>query len=290
MTQNRFHDLDKTRQNKRRQIAPKPKNEQASPIQHTAVTPNSFHPTELPQLQRTIGNQAVTRLIHGSGSAVSVSRTQSLIQRRKFKDEGEVLSWVDEVFDSVKTAHPKQILDLKTDTFFQHLLREVKNHPAYGEGNDIGGNTGALWQHRDLILARIENKITSGTFEGFNKKRTLSESQKEHIFLGQLSEDGKRVTGYHWSGDPGAIAEGYGAKTDYAHGCYSQAVRLRDDHAVTKPKESTFFPDNWERKDIIVAIEYANSVGGNIFEVASPKKGAGLRLFYNGDSYFPFFD
>lgn len=289
MTSNRFHDLDKTRQNKNRQSAPKPKTGPASPIQHTAVTPNSFHPTELSQLQRTIGNQAVARLVHGSGSTVSVSPTQSLIQRKKFKDEGEVLSWVDELFDSVKTEHPKRILDLNSESFFEYLLTKLSKDGTYG-GDDVGSNTGSLWQHRDLILARIESKIISGTFAGFNRKRTVSESQKEHIFLGQLSEDGKRVTGYHWSGDPAAVAEGYGAKTDYAYGCYSQAVRLRDDHTVTKPKESTFFPDNWERKDIIVAIEYADSVGGNIFEVSAPKKGAGLRLFYNGDSYFPFFD
>lgn len=125
------------------------------------------------------------------------------------------------------------------------------------------------------------------------RKRDLTEDQKNHIFIGDdtkaTSKKGNvkitAVTGYHSikrAND--AIAEGFGDKEMKRFGCYVQSVRHKIDNNVTKT--STFFPDNWSENDIIEAIEYAST---NNLEVTIPQKGAGLKLWFNQQGYYPNF-
>jgi hypothetical protein len=246
----------------------------------------AIKPGQALQLQRVIGNRAVSRLIGQGGPAV---------QLRRFKAGrdplAEVLAWVDGQFATFQATYAARILDLKASGFFDnYLLRRIGADPLYG-GEDAASNQAALYEYQEQILRHVEDKIIGGNFAGFVKKRTLSADHLKHIFQGQISADGKRVTGYHWKGDGTAIAEGYDEETPAGDmGCYTQKVRLIADPDIKKAKESTFFPDEWSRKDVIVAIEYANDVGGGVFEVTKPEKGKGLRLMQNEASYFPYFD
>ena len=108
---------------------------------------------------------------------------------------------------------------------------------------------------------------------------------------GAIGETGL-PTGLHTKKGPKPIAEAYGDKTMVGNeGCYKQAVRLIKDPTKTKKNASTFFPDSWSLEDIREAIEYAYNTGkGNFIEVSTPSKGAGMILYFNGDSYFPYFD
>lgn len=119
------------------------------------------------------------------------------------------------------------------------------------------------------------------------KKRSADEVW-DHVTKGGLNREGG-PTGYHTIKGQNAIAEGYGKKTMLAFDCYRQNVRLIDAPDKTKQKPSTFFPDDWTLEEIREAIEYAVPVG-NLYEVVSPAKGKGMKLFKNADSWFPFFD
>lgn len=119
------------------------------------------------------------------------------------------------------------------------------------------------------------------------KKRTVDDTVWEHITQGGLKEDG-RPTGYHTTRGTNAIAEGFGQKTMRDFDCYEQQVRLRSDPSKVKKGGSTFFPDSWTLEEIREAIEYAVPVG-QLFEVVTPLKGAGMRLRSNDSSWYPCF-
>lgn len=260
------------------QVLPSAKSVSRSVLQRARSNIRSLSPQDVIQLQRVIGNRAVT----------------GLIQRKKFKDSnndpGEVLGWVNQILQAVPVARPEDILDLNVENFFGYLTKKLEKDPTYG-GDDYASNVSVLYKYQDIINADIEKKIIDVQLNNFRKKRPLTQSQQNHIFLGEAKDNNSKVVGYHWTGDGSAVAEGFGATTPLGGiGCYAQKVRLREHPDTVKDKASTFFPNDWSRKDVTVAIEYANVVAGNIFEVTKPKKGAGLKLFFNGDSYFPYFE
>jgi hypothetical protein len=126
------------------------------------------------------------------------------------------------------------------------------------------------------------------------RKRVVTEKQLDHIFVGTAVRDKKKkivgVTGYHSKARGGdAIAEGFGPKTALQFGCYSQAVRLRDDHDIVKGDGSTFFPDKWSEQDVVDAIETASTIMGKSYVEVSTGPAAGMKIFKNSEGYFPYF-
>ena len=119
-------------------------------------------------------------------------------------------------------------------------------------------------------------------------KKRSADDVWDHLTKGGTHTSGT-PTGYHTIKGQSAIAEGYGKKTMLDFGCYKQGVRLIADHSKVKQKESTFFPDDWSLDDIREAIEFALTVG-KLYEVVTPAKGKGMKLFKNADSFFPYFD
>jgi hypothetical protein len=119
-------------------------------------------------------------------------------------------------------------------------------------------------------------------------KKRSADDVWNHVTKGGTNSDGG-PTGYHTIHGKGAIAQGFGDKTMLGYGCYKQNVRLINKPEKVKSKPSTFFPDDWSLDDIREAIEYAVPVG-NLYEVTTPAKGKGMKLFKNADSWFPYFD
>jgi len=113
----------------------------------------------------------------------------------------------------------------------------------------------------------------------------------DHIVNGQLRPD-KSPTGLHTikGTEQDRVCEWYGDRVDKDYNCYWKRVRSKADASLSKDKGSTFFPDSWSTQDIKDAIEYASQrVGRPEFEVQAPAKEPGLILFFNGDSYYPYF-
>ena len=112
-----------------------------------------------------------------------------------------------------------------------------------------------------------------------------------HIVYGAVRAD-KSPTGLHTSQgkESERVCEWYGDRVDQDHNCYWKNVRSKSDKSKSKPKGSTFYPDDWAITDIKDAIEYASQRQGKPeLEVQAPAKEPGLVLFFNGDSYFPYF-
>lgn len=175
--------------------------------------------------------------------------------------------------------------DVKAMTDGQSRWNAIKDAlDAHGSGTDKNVLDGA----KHLGVDVEQPPQTATVVPAKLVKKRSADDVWDHITKGGTNSDGG-PTGYHTTKREDAIAEGYGEKTMLAFGCYQQNVRLVADHSKTKKKPSTFFPDDWSLEDIREAIEYALPVGGH-YEVVAPAKGAGMVLFKNADSWFPFFE
>ena len=157
---------------------------------------------------------------------------------------------------------------------------------ALGTGTDRNVIDGAKYLGVEVQSPPQETPVAAAKLV---KKRSADDVW-DHITNGGTNRDGQ-PTGYHTIKGTKPIAEGFGDKTMLDFGCYRQSVRLiggGEDKSKTKPKPSTFFPDEWSLDDIREAIEYAVPVG-NLYEVVTAK-GNGMKLFKNADSWFPYFD
>jgi hypothetical protein len=126
------------------------------------------------------------------------------------------------------------------------------------------------------------------------KKRTVTSTQKDHIFLGEVdnADNPSTVTGYHWEGDGNsvAVATGGAQNTEAKFGVYQKGVVARAKPTVKKAggssTASTFFPATWSKPEILEAVEYAQT-NGNVLEAQTPAKAASLKILSNASSYFP---
>jgi hypothetical protein len=213
-------------------------------------------PTAFLALQQTAGNRAVGQLL-----------------RKKFDSEEDATTWLT---NAVKKK-PREDGESAGD----YLTRLIDRQPY---ANPPAHKTANLAMLKGL-LAGVEATVRTPT--GPSRKRTVTESQLNHIANGEVRDDDS-PTGLHTIKGENRVCEWFGNKTNKPFGCYWKAVRSIKGQKV-KPKGSTFYPDAWSLDDIVDAIEYAAPITGsaNLFEVMAPAKSPGLVLYFNGDSYFP---
>lgn len=116
-----------------------------------------------------------------------------------------------------------------------------------------------------------------------------------HIFHGSYVNE--TLSGYHWEGTDGvgapeAIAEGFGEPEEVPNcrrSVYHRDVRLRSNTKVVKKKGSTFFPRAWSIAQVCQAIETSvQEIKSKPYYTVKESYGAGMVLFYNGTSFFPY--
>ena len=126
----------------------------------------------------------------------------------------------------------------------------------------------------------------------------LTDAIWKHIAQGEL-RDGKKLVGYHWTGDTGAIARKNGTKKEGpdARGVYVEGVETIEQFGQGKKKgpivkgpASTFWPDAWSAAEIKNAIANGGTARNTKSEVstkATKAEARGMILTVNPDSIFP---
>ena len=203
---------------------------------------------------------------------------KSILQRKKFADAKEAKDWL---VGRMKSA-PRNADETDADYLNRLLGRSPhSNPPAHKTANLV-------------LLGPLLTELTQEAASrptGPSRKRTVSQDIMDHIVKGQLRSDNS-PTGLHTikGQQSERVCEWYGDRVDHEYDCYWKNVRSRADTSKSKTKGSTFYPDAWTIQDIKDAIEYASQRSGKPeFEVQAPAKAPGLVLFFNGDSYYPYF-
>jgi hypothetical protein len=126
----------------------------------------------------------------------------------------------------------------------------------------------------------------------------LTDQMWTHIAKGEL-RDGKKLVGYHWTGDANAIAEknGESKQGPDALGVYVEGIQTREQYGqakkrapIKKATASTFWPDAWTEAEIKNAIANGGTPRNNVSEVgvkATRADARGMSLYVNPDSVFP---
>ena len=263
-------DETKHEQASRRAAAPQQKT-QGAPIEPApslhrpaADLPAVLRAADIEALQRTLGNQAVQRRLAASlqRNGHAEAKRSPLIQPKRIGPK--------QVAPLMK-ANPRQEGESDAD-YIERLLDTDQEFRAV---KDIAANRQVLQGALSAASGRGARAVTPPA-----KKRELTEAQREHLFKGSYRS--KVLSGYHSKQDAGAIAEGYGPKTDLGNGFYKQSVQLKNNDKVKKAKQSTFYPDDWTEQEIVEAIEYATELKLSkvtLYEVTRPEKCKGIQLF-----------
>jgi hypothetical protein len=234
----------------------------------------------------------------------------SPIQRRRFDDDAEAVTWLVTALNTVLTAKrlttPQNYVRARMETYLGGLSDALASYEtmsallrahggAYYAAEDRAANLNNQLQKASVHAAAIRQmRAQELTLHYGAKARTVTADQQEHIFLGTVdnAQNPTTVTGYHWEGDGASVAVTSGAKqnTEAKFGVYQRAVNARGHALVRKAggsaTASTFYPDTWSKADILEAIEYAQ-VNGARLEARTPAKAAGLMILANDASFFP---
>lgn len=213
------------------------------------------------ELLRAAGNHALAR---------------AYLARKKFENAEAAASWLAAAMKKKAREEDETVGD-----YVERLLdRTPYANPAQHKTHNV-----------DLLkTAYATLKAQAPKQSGPSRKRTVGEDVMNHILNGDIRED-KSPTGLHTIHGTNRVCEWYGNAQQLEYGCYWKDVRSLSDRSKSKPKGSTFYPDNWTVQDIKDAIEFASQRKGKPeFEVQAPARSPGLVLFFNGDSYYPYFD
>ena len=148
-------------------------------------------------------------------------------------------------------------------------------------------------------LARVARMVQPASTAGPVVQRLeLTDGIWTHIAQGEL-RDGKKLVGYHWTGDGEAIARKNGTKKEGPdeRGVYVEGVETIEQFGqgkkrgpVVKANASTFWPDAWSAAEIKNAIANAGTARNTRSEVSNKATKAdarGMTLIVNPDSIFP---
>jgi len=144
-------------------------------------------------------------------------------------------------------------------------------------------------------LARVTQMVRSGPVV---QRLELTDGIWTHIAQGEV-RDGKKLVGYHWTGDGSAIARKNGTKKEGpdARGVYVEGVETiaqfgqgKKKGPIVKTNASTFWPDAWTEAEIKNAIANGGTPRNTKSEVsnkATKVAARGMTLTVNPDSIFP---
>jgi EndoU nuclease-like protein len=234
-------------------------------------------------LQQSAGNQAVGRVLARQkikpqrlkGFVTSVTKTKPV----PTDEEGMLLAlykkvqagaWAtsDQARDALLLARK---IDQEDVTAFESAAKEP-----------FSANTGPVNKRGAEVAARIEE----------NAKKDLAAVERtyaKHIFDGEHDSDGLPI-GYHSIAGNSKTHEAYGAKSDInsaVPGVYQQSVRDKKDKKKKKGTQSTFFPDDVSRRDILLAVANVYGANAEVRSVVYPATLKGMTFDSHEGTVYP---
>ncbi|MEC1542711.1 EndoU domain-containing protein [Bacillus halotolerans] len=175
---------------------------------------------------------------------------------------------------------------IKKGTAYIHSIVRNKNDLALvGIAQDIDNtynakNTPLLkWIVEDQKESVLRKSETSNFNSGNGKYTT---GTMKHIYHGEINKRGKAVGYHHESMMGGKIIQGTEKKPD-KNGVYMAKVEV---DGVKKIADSSFFPKEWNRADVLKAIDEAyqtkKQIGSNKFRGISAS-GIKIEMYLNKD-------
>jgi hypothetical protein len=236
--------------------------------------------------------------------------SSSPMQLQRFKTDAEATTWltnaITALVNTYRAQSPDNFARARMETYlaklganlykYEEMQKLLRLHGGdyYAEAHRAGNLNDQLAKETVIEAAMSQLRGTELTHHYGAKGRTVSEAQKEHIFLGTVNNKvaPTTVTGYHWEGDAASVAVSSGAKqnAEAKFGVYQRGVVARARPTTRKAggsaTASTFFPETWSKAEVLEAIEYAQTNGQRL-EARTPGKAVGLMILSNEDSYFP---
>ncbi|WP_412094180.1 EndoU domain-containing protein [Bacillus atrophaeus] len=215
---------------------------------------------------------AVGNIVGPKGAGAAVQTTTKLSKVGKVVEGGTV------------AAHVNKGL-LKGNDFINPLLKNKYEPALVGIAKDFDNTYNA--KNTPLLKSIIENqkesiltKSTTSNFSSGNGKYTTS--TMKHIYHGEINKRGKAVGYHHESMMGGKIIQGT-EKTPDKNGVYMAKVEV---DGVKKIADSSFFPREWNRADVLKAIDEAyqtkKQIGSNKFRGISAS-GIKIEMYLNKD-------
>ncbi|MDY0943335.1 EndoU domain-containing protein [Priestia megaterium] len=148
---------------------------------------------------------------------------------------------------------------------------------------------GSVSKGQSKALEKVEGSGSKANVEGINDQDAVVKSEgkyntgtMKHIYHGEINRRGKAVGYHHESMMGGKIIPGTEKEPD-KNGVYEAKVEIDGKRKVAK---SSFFPKEWNRVDVLRAIDdaYQNKkqIGSNKY-IAETSSGIKIEMFLNKD-------
>ncbi|ARB36582.1 hypothetical protein JS609_01252 [Bacillus subtilis] len=172
----------------------------------------------------------------------------------------------------------------KGKSYINSIIRNKNDLALVGIAQDIENTYNA--KNTPLLKSMIENKKESvlRRSERSNNKDTgkYNTGTMKHIYHGEINRRGKAVGYHHESMMGGKIIPG-SEKTPDKNGVYEANVEISGKRKIAK---SSFFPKEWNRVDVLKAIDEAyqnkKKIGANKF-IGENSTGIKIEMFLNKD-------
>ncbi|MEC1682803.1 T7SS effector LXG polymorphic toxin [Bacillus mojavensis] len=215
---------------------------------------------------------AIGNIVGPKGAGAAVQTTTKLSKVGKVVEGGTAAAHVN---NGIKkgTAYIHSIVRNKNDLALVGIAQDIDN--TYN-----AKNTPLLKRIVEDQKESILRKSETSNFNSGNGKYTTG--TMKHIYYGEINKRGKAVGYHHESMMGGKIIPGTEKKTD-KNGVYMAKVEV---DGVKKIADSSFFPKEWNRADVLKAIDEAyqtkKQIGSNKFRGISAS-GIKIEMYLNKD-------
>ncbi|MEC1612878.1 T7SS effector LXG polymorphic toxin [Bacillus mojavensis] len=215
---------------------------------------------------------AIGNIVGPKGAGAAVQTTTKLSKVGKVVEGGTAAAHVN---NGIKkgTAYIHSIVRNKNDLALVGIAQDIDN--TYN-----AKNTPLLKRIVEDQKESILRKSETSNFNSGNGKYTTG--TMKHIYHGEINKRGKAVGYHHESMMGGKIIPGTEKKPD-KNGVYMAKVEV---DGVKKIADSSFFPKEWNRADVIKAIDEAyqtkKQIGSNKFRGISAS-GIKIEMYLNKD-------
>ncbi|PLR92379.1 T7SS effector LXG polymorphic toxin [Bacillus halotolerans] len=215
---------------------------------------------------------AIGNIVGPKGAGAAVQTTTKLSKVGKVVEGGTAAAHVN---NGIKkgTTYIHSIVRTKNDLALVGIAQDIKN--TYNVKN-----TPLLKRIVEDQKESILRKSETSNFNSGNGKYTTG--TMKHIYHGEINKRGKAVGYHHESMMGGKIIPGTEKKPD-TNGVYMAKVEV---DGVKKIADSSFFPKEWNRADVLKAIDEAyqtkKQIGSNKFRGISAS-GIKIEMYLNKD-------
>ncbi|MGG1244292.1 T7SS effector LXG polymorphic toxin [Bacillus cabrialesii] len=215
---------------------------------------------------------AIGNIVGPKGAGAAVQTTTKLSKVGKVVEGGTAAAHVNKGINKGK-AYINSIVRNKNDLALVGIAQDIDN--TYNTKNTSLLNR--------IIEDKKESILTKSTTSNFNSNNgKYTTGTMKHIYHGEINKRGKAVGYHHESMMGGKIIQGTEKKPD-KNGVYMAKVEV---DGVKKIADSSFFPKEWNRADVLKAIDEAyqtkKQIGSNKFRGISAS-GIKIEMYLNKD-------